>query len=312
MEEKLNALNKANKIKLALDHLIESEIFFICLKGFALSNRLYQDPSIRFSKDIDILVPNRNEVILLSQKLQKKGWARVDQNWAEELPRRDWYMNLTTHLTLEEPKTGVFLEIHWELNNQLLNISQEELKSFLIPHVEKMLVMNKLVHILSPELELLYLLVHGAKHAWFRLKWLVDIHHYPFHLIDRNKFEKLVEKFRLHEIIAQTDELLKTYFGKGFPFQIEGRVKSFLVNQSKQRIKDREWDTSLTLSQFTNSLVYNWFLTNEKKIAISIFFKTIFIRAHDIAEVKLDSYWKYYFYRYYSLLNRKVLKRADI
>jgi hypothetical protein len=33
--------------------------------------------------------------------------------------------------------------------------------------------------ILNRELELLFLLLHGSRHGWERLKWLVDINDYP-------------------------------------------------------------------------------------------------------------------------------------
>ncbi len=309
LEEKLESLSKANQIQIVLDQLAETGIFFICLKGFVLSNRLYNDPTFRFSHDLDILVPDRDGVIRLRKKLIEKGWIPVGEDWVEDRARRDWVMDITMDFGLIEPKTGILVEIHWELDKQILNFFNDDLKKFLPHHLEKMTVLNRQVNVLSPELELTYLLVHGAKHAWFRLKWLVDIHHYPFHQIDQNKFQILVNKFNLNGILAQTNELLITYFGKGFPFQNNRKANAYLVQYAYQQNKADVMDISPTALQFFKYLIYNWFLTPNRITAFKMLFGAIGIRPQDISQVKLDSYWKYFFYRYYSLINRKIFKR---
>ena len=256
---------------------------------------------------MDIVVPDKKDVQILRKRLLDIGWLSADDYWVAEMPRRFWYMNIAMETELVDPSSGIHLEIHWVLDHLIFNLREEESKDLLFSNTQKSHLLGRSVNVLSPELELIYLLVHGAKHAWFRLKWLVDIHHYPFHLIDQSKFEKLLERFKMHVIVAQTDELLKIHFGKGVPFQVNEKANSFLVQYANQKIKGEVSEGSPTAFQFTNYLIYNWLLTPNKKIAIKKLLRTIGVRPQDISKVKLDAYWKYFFYRYYSLFTRKVL-----
>jgi hypothetical protein len=217
-------------------------------------------------------------------------------------------MDLTHDLSLFNPETGILLEIHWGLDAHFLKLSQAELKMFESHYVEKMEVMGREIHLLRPEFEMLYLLVHGAKHGWFRLKWLVDIHHYPFHLIEVEKFEKLVEKFQAEILVAQVDELLIHYFGKGFPITSKVKAPAYVLKYAMMRIEGEVWDSRPTLKQFFQTLHYDFLLQKNSMKAIKGVFLKIGIRPQDIAQIKLNAFWKYYFYRYYSLLERKVLK----
>jgi hypothetical protein len=56
----------------------------------------------------------------------------------------------------------------------------------------------------SIELELLFLLLHGSRHGWERLKWLVD-NDYPIDQLNIAILKKLVIEFKAERIIGQTN-----------------------------------------------------------------------------------------------------------
>jgi hypothetical protein len=308
LKEKVNALRQSNHIQNILDQINETGVFFICIKGFALSQRIYKDPTVRYFKDIDILVTDIKDVIHLREKLLNNGWVHADEHWVDDEPRRSWYMGLKTDVSLVHKESGLMMELHWELDRQVLNLRGNDLKHFLKSHTEKIIVLNREVNVLTPELELLYLIAHGAKHAWFRLKWLVDLYHYPLHRLDLNKFESLVTQFKAFSLLAQTDELLRYDFGKGFDFEIKGHTNAFILTYYKSKIKEDVLE-KVSISNFFKYLIHQWMITGHKGQAVHMFFKTIGIRPQDIAEIKLNAYWKYFFYRYYSILKRKVFDR---
>lgn len=303
--EKIESLSFLHNIRITLDQLIETKIFFSCLKGYSLSYRLYQDPSIRKSKDLDIFIPDRDDVLKLSQILISKGWVSQGE-WVNDVPRRNWFMDLKHELSLFNPETGIWLEIHWELDAHFLKFSQAERIRFGSKYVEKMEVMGRVINVLRPDFELIYLLVHGAKHGWFRLKWLLDIHHYPFHLVDEGQFELLVKKFQAEILVAQANELLTRYFGKGFPITMKVKAPDYVIKYAGMRIEGKIWDSRPSLKQFFQTLRYDFLLQKEPWKAFKRVFLRLGIRPQDITEIKLNAFWKYYFYRYYSLLKRKV------
>jgi hypothetical protein len=307
LNEKLRALSQLKLIQKTLDQLDETGIFYVCIKGFTLSQRIYQDPTFRFSKDLDILVPNRKNVILLRDKLMEEGWQPTNKDWVNEQPRLNWLMDNTQDVGLLHPSTGIHLEIHWELDDLFFKLDEENFSKLVLENVEKIQILNRSITVLSPELEVLYLLIHGAKHAWFRLKWLVDIFEYPVEILDQNKFRNFLEGFHCVRLLFQADELLKFYFGKGIGigFEFQRNESSFLIKYAKIKIASEVSEESPKPIEFANYIFYHFLLAGEKRNAVVFLLKKIGVRPQDICEVKLDHYWKYFFYRYYSLLRRK-------
>ena len=304
-EEKKHALLQANHIKHILDQLEETGIFFICIKGVALSQRLYQDPTVRYARDIDILVPDKKDVIFLRQQLLSNGWSDADDYWVDDEPRRDWYMDLAMHHVMIDPVNGFVLEIHWSLDRLLLNIDENELEDVLKSHTEKMMVYHRKINVLSPELELIYVIAHGTRHAWFRLKWLVDVHHYPVSMVDQKTFESLLRKYNACGFVTYTDELLRFYFGKGFPFSVDGNANSRVLTYYKSKILGDEEESAASAVNTFRMAMNVWRITGDRNKALNIIYSLLLIRPQDISRVKLNALWKYYFYRYYSFLKRR-------
>ncbi|NVJ87804.1 MAG: nucleotidyltransferase family protein [Algoriphagus sp.] len=308
LQEKVQALRVLRNIQDVLDQLLETGIFIVVLKGPALSQRIYQDPTFRLSKDLDILVPNSEDVIQLRKILLNQGWKPKDSYWVEEMPQQEWYMKLAMDTGLYDPKTNIELEIHWVLDQLIFDLDPRELRELIQENYELVDVLNRRVPVLSPELELIYLIGHGARHAWFRLKWLVDIIHYPMDLVNVEKFEALLKRFRMDHLLIHLDELLRIYAGKGWDLTPIKPQKTRLAAYCKKQIEGPEPLPDLSFKRFLN-LIYHYtlFLKTPDRV-LKMLVRTIGIRPQDISRVKLDAYWKYFFYRYYSLVKRKLIK----
>lgn len=163
----------------------ENQIRLLYLKGPVIAFDLYGDISLRTSKDLDILISitdlERAEELLLNV-----GYEREEKDTAA-LHVWKWREH---HVSYFHPGKGIQLEVHWRLHPPpMKEPSFDELwerrrKSVLTTHP---------VYFFGEEDLFLYLIIHGARHGWFRLRWLIDIDQ----MVRKGlKFEKVSLLFR--------------------------------------------------------------------------------------------------------------------
>ena len=142
---------------------------FVSVKGPLLARSLYGEVGARHSGDLDLLVPV--EQILSADRLLKSIGYRRSQPCFELTPRQfSAFQQLKHEFEYFNESGTVRLEIEWRLSG-LDRISPAELVS---SSTTTQLAATSIAR-LPETLEFLYLFVHGAGHAWFRLFWLVDV-----------------------------------------------------------------------------------------------------------------------------------------
>jgi hypothetical protein len=153
--------------------LEEAGIPSIPLKGAVLAHTLYPDPALREFSDIDILV-REGDLSRAKQVLSSLGFllTRSDLAGAQETAFR-WRMYAYFFL---RPTDGLVVDLHWKLAPTYLLTAipvetlWDQIRSCRIGGLE--------LRSFSPEVTLLLLCFHGAKHGpvpWPRLKWLCDL-----------------------------------------------------------------------------------------------------------------------------------------
>ncbi|WP_337103066.1 nucleotidyltransferase domain-containing protein [Paenibacillus sp. YIM B09110] len=146
--------------------LSEGGIRTILLKGPTLAIQLYGDMSHRTSKDLDILLEvedvERAEEVMTRLGYELEDERSLNHNWKEKMH----------HLSYRHKEHNVQVEMHWRLNP---NSSDSHSFNRLWGRRDKVLLLNREFHCLGNEDLLYYLADHGARHAWFRLRWLMDI-----------------------------------------------------------------------------------------------------------------------------------------
>ncbi|MBD3921507.1 nucleotidyltransferase family protein [Paenibacillus sp. PR3] len=139
----------------------------LVLKGPVLAEALYGEFSLRTSKDIDLLVPEqefeRAESILLQHGY--KPDKETTQLLKSVIRKRH-------NLPYTHPDTGVQVELHWRMSS---NTYKEPSFSELWQRKRTTTKTNFPVYYLGQEDLFVYLVLHGALHGWFRLRWLADI-----------------------------------------------------------------------------------------------------------------------------------------
>jgi putative nucleotidyltransferase-like protein len=151
-----------------------AQIPTIALKGPALADSLYGDPALRPSCDLDLLI-RRQDLPAAVELLASLGYRRAPHLIRLSLRK---LARLDCHLVVQ-PKLGAPIELHWAVapDDYPFHIASDVLwRSRQVTQIA-----GRKVGVLAPECLLLYLCLHGAKHAWSRLHWLGDL----ARLIDR-------------------------------------------------------------------------------------------------------------------------------
>lgn len=156
----------------------------LLLKGPLLALHLYGDVAHRTSKDLDILV-DAQDVEKVVYVLEQLGYEAEDEiilgNWKKK----------SHHQSLEHRDHSVQVEIHWRLNP---HYSRSFSFDQLWERRNEVILSNQAFCCLGNEDLLCYLTDHGARHGWFRLRWLMDIVHL-LPLLNSNRMKQHFQRY---------------------------------------------------------------------------------------------------------------------
>ena len=179
--------------------LRQAGIPYIAMKGPALCWKMYGDLISRRYYDLDFMIPF-DQLDHAATILNTMGYhtrTKIPQlHDGKEALRRN-----ATHCIFTHQDKNTDVEIHWRLFHPIAFLNEDfnhVAGYWCMPY--ELLEATHLV--LKNEMELLYITVHGVKHRWFRLKWLVDVSDYARNVkVDWNFFSKLVKAHRLERVV---------------------------------------------------------------------------------------------------------------
>lgn len=182
----------------------ESGIRALLAKGPLLAEQLYGDTSLRTCKDLDILVPHE-DLERASEILRGFGYE------AEEAKAPDAMTKVREHeMAYFHAQKNIQIELHWRLN----------WKAWEEPTFDEMWARRKVIpfkgtpmNSFSDEDLFLTLTTHGARHGWFRLRWLADIDRFMEQKLDWGRVVSLLDDYMSAHIGAQALILCSKLFG---------------------------------------------------------------------------------------------------
>lgn len=222
------------EMEYAVTILNDCGIDALVLKGPVLSESLYGDVSLRTSKDIDILI-SIEQLDQARQVMTEFGYE-----FKENLPPigSEWKWRWH-HLSCTHPQRGIEIEIHWRLSHDSGN---EPSFAELWDRKRRSPLTKSPVYFLGKEDLFLYLVTHGARHGWFRLRWLVDIDRMLFKGIDESKLVLLLDQYRSKQLAGQalilSSQLLQTPLTKELEPLTKGRHSYRLAISALEFIKE--------------------------------------------------------------------------
>lgn len=139
----------------------------IMLKGPLLSHELYDDLSSRTSNDIDLLI-ELNNLDKVTELLVSVGYKIKYQP-----PRllKDWKIR-NHHVEFFHEEKNCEIEVHWRLHP---GPSKEPSFAEMWEKKEQTSITKTPIYHLGKEHLFYYLLTHGARHGWFRIRWITDV-----------------------------------------------------------------------------------------------------------------------------------------
>ncbi len=202
--------------------LLDAGVRPVLLKGLGFSIKAFGQLGVRYHHDIDWLISpaasDQAGAIMLA-----RGYQRV-------LPRAGASAGDGTHWDGREkssefhhPAHGHLVELHTRLfdNPCLMKLPAG------IPRATIQIAGDLKVEALEPELDLIFGCVHGAEHAWSRLKWLADVAA-MFRPMSEAEIIALYESaraLRVHRAVAQALLLCGKYLNLQVPAVIAAEAR---------------------------------------------------------------------------------------
>lgn len=212
-KNKFNMMKLSGELATLSKKLVEIDVQHLCLKGPVLAQKLYKDISLRTSKDLDILVPfnsvNKTEKLLIDQ-----GYNSIENEGTfEELSKQSRH-----HKTYVHNQKNIIVELHWRLHP---NVYTEPSFNQLWERREHVSIAGIEVPMLGHTDLFIFLTTHGARHAWFRLRWLLDIHKLLQHPLDFKQIQHISKELHVQHMVGQAIQLNYEFFEMEIPKELE-------------------------------------------------------------------------------------------
>lgn len=199
-------------------------IKIILFKGLSLSQQIYGDAFCRPSLDLDLYI---DEKYLDSADtiIQSLGYKRINPNFELNRTQKHQLKKHLHHFSYFKAESRVLVELHWQLFTPKNFFDKEEANIF-----SNIMFEQEGLYFFKPEWLLHYLILHGAMHLWFKLKWLYDMDILiRKNIINWNEFERLEKIFENERIVHVSFQLLNDIFETPLP-------KSLVLESIERRI----------------------------------------------------------------------------
>ncbi|SEK49174.1 nucleotidyltransferase family protein [Halomonas daqiaonensis] len=236
--------------------LVPLDIPYVTFKGPSLAARYYDEPAMRFCRDIDILVPRERMAALLAHALAEGYRPLNPQDLADDPVSLMFVARFYDVISLFSPR-GVIIEFH----SQIDKIGTVYDSRALIDRAELIRVGNTDVAVLPTAELFVYVCWHHTRHFWSRLHWLVDIDAIQRHPgFDRQAVLACAAR---HGLSATVESCLKMAEVLSSPeFEPQGyhdeRVDELLKLSLEAMQGDREFERRLVSKRSTLDFAFHW------------------------------------------------------
>lgn len=299
---------------LEIVQLLQSKgIRTIVIKGPVLSQMIHGSITKRQFGDLDLLIAPEQmyEAVLI---LTSNGYAT---EYDIKFLKNKKLLQVGKDFPVRNIESSVLVEFHWRLFASRY-IETNSINLFCKDNYH-CTINNISIETLHINTMLLYLLIHGSKHYWERLEWILDIDKIIrtyTNDIDWQKItdyaEKLDVKFMFYLGLAVSEKIFQT--------PLEHSIKKVIVDDASLQnalykiINDIYSDsikiTHSGLVSFDN-LDKTYLMKNKSSSLINYYLKTLLeVNELDIYVINLPNYLSFLYYpiRFYRLFKQNILK----
>ena len=292
---------------LVSDLFRDGEVDYAFFKGNALAAKFYPDPSLRYCRDIDVLIPEEQavEVALRAQSLGYAVYPDVGRMSAQDLRA---VMRYEPEIQLVS-REGVLIELHYRIDRTGRYFSTRDLLS----RTEKVDLGGQMARILPTPEHFIYLCLHHTRHRWSRLHWMVDMNCIltsPDY--DADVFASVARSRKLESTLNACVEFVRAC-GKPKPFEevkIGSPAHDLMADCVESIEVGAEAENRLKEMRATPDCAYPWQVSHTERIwyDISKRFKRLRPKYHHYASFRLPIglHWVYFFTRSFRVIMRKI------
>lgn len=150
--------------------LAREGIPMISMKGPLLSMELYGDPSLRTSRDLDVMVA-QEDLSRAGGVLTALGYVPEENLFHKTPLRRKYYSLIEPEKHTVYNRGRICLELHWKSNYQ----SEESFRDLWERREERQLL-GRPIAVMGTVDRYPALIIHAAEHGFHRLRWLLDLY----------------------------------------------------------------------------------------------------------------------------------------
>jgi len=269
--------------------LKENNIEAIAFKGPTLAQMAYGDISLRQFSDLDILIAQ--EDILKAYNLLST-FSTTETKY--EYLQNDLYMDKLNDITFIHNTNNILIELHWNLFQK--QFSDTFSFSDILKTKQDLQIQHHTFSIFSNEILLVYLCMHGSKHSWERISWILDIDRIlRIHQdLDWDFIEQQAKKLECETMLDLGLSLTKKLFDTPIMYKYNSNPKLI------EYVETSFTDLPLTKTEFTinyNGFKFRYMLHDNFLSKTRYLLKTLFpINAQDVSFVQLPQklYFLYY------------------
>jgi hypothetical protein len=168
-DEQRISLRLSTHLLRVLAHFSEQGIPILAYKGPVLAVDAYSDLGLRPFVDLDFLVHPR-DLDRARQALLSLGFEAFPQLTPA---RARAFYQAECECWFDLPERGASVEIHWAVRERVYSFPLD--LDGVFQRAQSVQLHGRPVPTVSPEDLLLILCIHGSKHAWSKLKWVLDL-----------------------------------------------------------------------------------------------------------------------------------------
>lgn len=203
--------------------LRQADIPVQVLKGPCLMMIAYGDLAIRQSRDLDLLVPV-DHIARAVEICEQAGYGHLDAPPAPDAPAMGLWLRLRKDFVLRSTTRKTILELHFRATHSHHLARQLDLQA---EQGEVEISPGHALPTATGDALYAYLCVHGAYHAWARLKWLGDIAALTSRLTDPEivALHAAAGRRGAGRASGQALLLMELFFGRRLPTALERGVR---------------------------------------------------------------------------------------
>jgi len=165
-----HCMANAAELLAILETFARYDIDAMPFKGIVLAASVYGDANARAAGDVDLLVRDRD--------LKRATELMLERGYNLETPVGEDFSSIEPEIHenhFERPRDGIVAELRTRLELFGLRSDRELGMDWVWPRRQSVTLAGATVPDIDPETTLLMLCMHGSKHAWTRLSWIVDV-----------------------------------------------------------------------------------------------------------------------------------------